>query len=65
MNPKIARVDDHQRATCAKKVRHRTRAKAIRSASLCASNQPGLHLHAYRCAVCNGWHLTHQERRLG
>ncbi len=49
---------------CRSKVRHRTRAKALRAASKAAAARH-MHLHVYQCQWCNGWHLTSQERRHG
>lgn len=50
---------------CLRKVRYRTEAQALRMASYYAGQFRVRSLHAYRCAHCRQWHLTHQERRRG
>ncbi|MEH3052443.1 MAG: hypothetical protein PGN13_00350 [Patulibacter minatonensis] len=52
-----AEYEQRQRATCAAKARYGSEAEA-RSHALMHAPGPGPRSKAYRCEVCDGWHLT-------
>jgi hypothetical protein len=60
-----ARRDAWIQRSCGSKTRHGSEAAALSSAAHIASKKRIRGLHAYRCPICKGWHLTKQERRNG
>jgi hypothetical protein len=58
----VLEPNEKDRAACKRKIRHRTESKALVVAAKCAAMRNVRGLHVYRCPVCSGWHLTHQER---